>query len=291
MSGTENEPPLLPPPPPGGRFDREEALDFAVKLARHVGRKIQMPRLQAGGKAEFKGVRDLVTEADRLSERTIVAAIRDRYPDHAIVAEEEVREEGRSAEYTWYVDPLDGTTNFVHGLPLFCCSIACYRGLEPEVGVCYAPYMDECFFAASGFGSYLNSEQIRLKVTGEAELIRALLVTGFAYDQQKYPNLDRFGHFLHRTQGVRRLGSAALDLCYVAAGRFDGYWEWGLNPFDVAAGALLVREAGGRVTDFMGGEAWLNGRRIVASNGAIHEAILAGLRSTEPGETSLEGRV
>lgn len=254
-------------------FDAEEALDLAIKVARHVGREIQLPRLKVG-KPTFKGVRDLVTEADKLSERQIVAAIRARYPEHAIVAEEEVREEGKLAEYTWYVDPLDGTTNFVHGLPIFCASIACYRGAEPQAGVCYNPVMDECFFAAKGFGAYLNSEQLKLSVTDEKELLNALLVTGFAYDQEKHPNLATFSHMIHKSRGIRRLGSAALDLCYVAAGRFDGYWELGLNPFDIAAGALLVMEAGGKVTDYSGGANWLLGRNVIASNGALHETLV-----------------
>ncbi|HVY62362.1 MAG TPA: inositol monophosphatase family protein [Planctomycetota bacterium] len=254
-------------------LDIEEALDLAVKVARHVGREIQLPRLKVG-KPDFKGVRDLVTEADRLSERAIVSAIRGRYPEHAIFAEEEVREETKQAEHTWYVDPLDGTTNFVHGLPLFCSSIALYRGTEPLAAVCYNPCTDECFFGAKAFGAYLNSETIKLAVTGEGELVKALLVTGFAYDQERYPNLPAWNRMIPRSQGVRRLGSAALDLCYVAAGRFDGYWECGLNPFDIAAGALLVMEAGGRVTDYSGGPGWLHGRSVVATNGALHATLL-----------------
>jgi myo-inositol-1(or 4)-monophosphatase len=253
-------------------IDAEEALDLAVKVARHVGREIQLPRLKVG-KPDFKGVRDLVTEADKLSERAIVAAIRERYPAHAIFAEEETRDDATKAEFTWYVDPLDGTTNFVHGLPLFCSSIALYRGAEPLAACCYNPCMDECFFAAKGFGAYLNSETIRLKVTGEGELVKALLVTGFAYDQDRWPNLPAWNRLIPRSQGVRRLGSAALDLCFVAAGRFDGYWEVGLNPFDIAAGALLVLEAGGRVTDAAGGAGWLHGRSIVATNGPLHEIL------------------
>ncbi len=258
-------------------FDREDALDFAVKLARHVGREIQLPRL-AASEPEFKGVRDLVTEADKLSERAIVQAIRERFPGDAIVAEEEVREEARAAAAgarAWYVDPLDGTTNFVHGLPLFCVSIGCYTGADYDLGVCYAPYMDECFFAARGFGAYLNSEQLKLSVTAESDLLRSLLVTGFAYDQDRFPNLPAFNRLIPRSRGVRRLGSAALDLCYVAAGRFDGFWEPGLNPFDVAAGAALVLEAGGRVTDYAGGGDWLHGRASVATNGALHETLRA----------------
>ncbi len=268
--------------------ERMDLLDFAVRLARHVGRQILMPRLRIGGVApagfEKKGARDLVTEADRLAEREIVAAIRARSPDDAITAEEETRdEEPRGAGLRWYVDPLDGTTNFVHGLPLFCTSIACHSADGAEVGVCYAPYMDECFFAARGYGARLNSEAVRLHVSAEAKLPEALLVTGFAYDQVAYPNLPIFGHFLARARGVRRLGSAALDLCYVGAGRFDAFWERGLNPFDVAAGALIVREAGGVVTDYEGGDSWLEGRTIIASNGALHATMMAEIRAARAG--------
>jgi len=259
-------------------LDIEEALDLAVKIARHVGREIQMPRLHKA-RPDYKGAKDLVTEADRLSERAIVKAIRERFPGHAIFAEEEVRETGTGAEFTWYVDPLDGTTNFVHGLPFFCSSIALYRGKEPLAATCYAPYMDECFFAGKGLGAFLNSEAIKLSVSGEDDLKRALLVSGFAYDHDTYPNLPVWSHMLPRTQGLRRLGSAALDLCYVAAGRFDGYWETGLNSFDVAAGALMVLEAGGRVTDYAGAQEWLHGRRLVASNGKLHEEIAREVRA------------
>jgi myo-inositol-1(or 4)-monophosphatase len=260
--------------------DLEEALDLAVKLARHVGRQIQLPRLTRA-RPDYKGARDLVTEADRLSERAIVAAIRERWPAHAIFAEEETRDAPRESPYTWYVDPLDGTTNFVHGLPHFCSSIALYEGETPLAGVCYAPYTDECFFAARGRGAFLNSETIRLATTKEDALIRALLVTGFAYDGERWPNLPAFARLLPLAQGVRRLGSAALDLCYTAAGRFDGFWEKGLNSFDVAAGALMVLEAGGRVTDYEGTGGWLHGRGLVASGGPLHDTLLLELATAE----------
>ncbi len=259
---------------------REERLDFAVRLARHVGQKILLPRLRLGGAAahpglRYKGPRDLVTEADRDAESFIAQAIRAQYPGDAIVGEEEVRETARDAALRWYVDPLDGTTNFVHGLPQFCVSIALYGPEGPEVAAVYAPCLDELFFGARGYGARLNTEAIVLRVSAESDLMRALLVTGFAYDQERFPNLACFNRFIPRTRGVRRLGSAALDLCYVAAGRFDAMWESGLNPFDVAAGALLVLEAGGRVTDYWGGQDWLEGRTIVAANPAIHERVLA----------------
>src|SRR5204862_7722701 len=197
---------------------RMDLLDLAVRLARRAGREVLLPRLRTGGAApaglDYKGVRDLVTEADRLAERLIVAGIRAARPDDAITAEEEVKEEARAAELRWYVDPLDGTTNFVHGLPYFCTSIACVGPEGPEAAAVYAPYLDECFFAAKGYGARLNTEALRLSVSAEADLLRALLVTGFAYDHDRYPNLPVWNRLLTRTQGLRRLGSAALDHCY-----------------------------------------------------------------------------
>jgi myo-inositol-1(or 4)-monophosphatase len=263
--------------------ERTDLLDFAVRLARHAGREILLPRVRMGGASrtafDYKGARDLVTEADRLSERFVVEAIRSAYPEHAIIGEEEVRETARRADFRWFLDPLDGTTNFVHGLPSFCVSLALYGPEGPEVAAVYAPYLDECFFAAKGYGARLNSEAIRLRTSDEKDLGRALLVTGFAYDQQRFPNLACFDRMIPLARGVRRLGSAALDLCYVAAGRFDAMWESGLNSFDVAAGALLVLEAGGRVTDYWGGGDWLEGRTIVASNGPLHERMIEEIRA------------
>ncbi len=258
--------------------ERRARLDAAVEIARKVGRKVLMPRLPLGGyrgQLDFKGRIDLVTDADRAAEATIVAELALRFPGEGVLGEERGESEGTGASRRrWIVDPLDGTTNFVHGHPFFCVSIAGVDDLGPEVGVVYAPCLDECFFAARGGGAYLNTEKIPLRASAEGEMIRALLTTGFAYDQKSFPNVQRFGHLLARSQGVRRCGAAALDLAYVAAGRYDGFWESGLNVWDVMAGALLVTEAGGRVTDYEGGPDWVGKRTLVASNGKLHEALV-----------------
>jgi myo-inositol-1(or 4)-monophosphatase len=251
-------------------------MEWTVDLARRVGREIILPRLRLGrapAGLEKKGVRDLVTEADKMAEARLTAAIAQRFPTHHIVAEEEHSDESRRGGWRWFIDPLDGTTNFVHGLPLFCVSVACYGPDGGAVGVVYNPASDECFFAARGLGAYLNSEAVRLRVTDEARLMDANLVTGFAYDQDRFPNVSVWNHLMPRTRALRRLGSAAIDLCYVACGRFDGMWECGLNPWDVAAGGLIVQEAGGRVTDYGGGGGWLHGRTLLATNAAIHETL------------------
>ncbi len=271
----------LRPPPGADRPDAADMVRFAVDVARKAGREIIMPRLRFGAKGRtevaYKGVRDLVTEADTLSERFIVSKIRERYPDHGILAEEETEVEGAgSSPWKWIVDPLDGTTNFAHGHPMFAVSIACAGPDGVEIGAVFAPYLDEMFFGSRGGGAFLNSETIRLGVSDEGELIRSLLATGFAYNQERFSNLATFNRILPRVQGVRRAGSAALDLCYVAAGRLEGFWEPGLNPYDVAAGALLVREAGGNVTDYRGdADGWLYGRNIVATNGRVHGPLQA----------------
>lgn len=258
--------------------ERRARLDAAVEIARLVGRKVLMPRLPLGGyrgQLDYKGRIDLVTDADRAAEATIRAEIATRFPGEGVLGEERGESAGTGASRRrWIVDPLDGTTNFVHGHPFFCVSIACADDLGPEVGVVYAPHLDECFFAARGGGAYLNTETIPLRVSAETELIRALLTTGFAYDQKTFPNVQRFARLLACTQGVRRCGAAALDLAFVGAGRYDGFWESGLNAWDVMAGALIVTEAGGRVTDYEGGQDWVANRTIVASNGKIHERLL-----------------
>lgn len=225
---------------------------------------------------EYKGEVDLVTEADRASERSIMTAIRERFPDHAVLGEEGGRLPGES-EFCWYVDPLDGTTNFAHGLPVYAISIGLWRGDAPVAGVVYAPGLDELFIAGRGRGAALNGRAIR--VSRESVLRRSLLSTGFPYDAATNPenNLDHFSTFVHQAQAVRRFGAAALDLAYVAMGRFDGFWEARLHPWDVAAGAVLVTEAGGQLSDFLGAPFNMTVRNVVASNGHIHGALLAGL--------------
>ena len=196
---------------------------------------------------KHKGIIDLVTEIDKESETFLIQEIQEHYPGHRIIAEENGEINGQN-DHCWYIDPLDGTVNFAHNIPIFAVSIAYVENGDIKLGVVYDPMRDECFSAEEGNGAYLNSKELNVSKTDE--LINSLLVTGFPYimDDPVNNNLDRFAHMSLKTQGVRRLGSAALDLCYVAAGRFDGFWEIGLSPWDIAAGSLIVREASGVVT-------------------------------------------
>lgn len=250
----------------------DAAREAGAFLKEHVGR-VRTVETKEGQE------RNLVSEIDKGSEALIIAKIRDRYPGHAILAEES----GGSgdADYTWVIDPLDGTTNFLHGVPIFCVTIGIEHRGELVAGVVYDPNLDELFTAERGSGAFLNGE--RLRVSQADTLIRSLLVTGFPYDIARNPDhaVEHFTNFLMRARGIRRLGSAALDLCYVAAGRFDGFWEVNLHPWDMAAGVLLVREAGGMVTTFSGGPHTIRHPQIVASNGGIHPAMLEVLRMTD----------
>lgn len=213
--------------------------------------------------------RDLVTEADVGAERIIVGHLRKAAPGHAIEAEEETMDAAGEG-LRWFVDPLDGTVNFVHGIPSFCVSLGLYDGIEPLFSVVHAPRLRETFVAAKGAGAWLfdgdGSGAVRLGISAAQGLDEAILATGFPYrrGELEHSNLENFGRFFYDIRGVRRMGSAALDLAYVAAGRLDAYWELHLSPHDVAGGALLVREAGGEVTDADGGEDWLRGGHVVA---------------------------
>jgi myo-inositol-1(or 4)-monophosphatase len=230
---------------------------------------------------DYKGEVDLVTSADLAAEKLIVSAVRDVFPDHAILAEEGGGDQ--SGDHVWLIDPLDGTTNFAHGFPVFCVSIA-LRGPEGLlVGVVYDPLRDECFTASRGQGAHLNGEPVH--VSACPALDKALLATGFPYDRRTVEdnNVHAFSVFIRRCQGIRRAGSAALDLCYVACGRFDGYWEMRLKPWDMSAGALIVREAGGRITDYRGREHGVSDSyNIAASNGPIHPEMLSTLAEIYP---------
>jgi myo-inositol-1(or 4)-monophosphatase len=221
-----------------------------------------------------KGPTDLVTDADLASETEVVAVIRAAYPDHAIVAEEGGTRSGRN-DWRWLVDPLDGTVNYAHGVPFYAVSIACVEGDEVRVGVVLNPVNGELFTARAGGGACLNGQPIG--VSPETRVSESLLATGFPYDPG--PEFDRlaarFLRCLRESRGIRRLGSAALDLCYVACGRFAGYWESGLQPWDSAAGILIVREAGGRVTDFSNRPAGAGAREVLATNGRIHSEIIS----------------
>lgn len=229
-----------------------------------------------GLKIEYKGDADLVTAADRASEVLIRERIARQFPSHDVMGEEQGLND-RGSEYRWYVDPLDGTTNFAHGYPVFCVSMALERRLgntaERVAGVVYDPTREELFSAEQGRGAQLNGKVIR--VSKAAQLKECLLATGFpSQKRHKNPNIYFYHQITLRTHGVRRAGSAALDLCSVACGRFDGFWEFNLNPWDTAAGALIVEEAGGKVSRFDGSPFQLDSRETLASNGLVHEALL-----------------
>ena len=221
---------------------------------------------------EYKGDVDLVTEADRASEALIMDRILARFPRHDVLGEEGARRETGS-DYKWYVDPLDGTTNFAHGFPVFCISLGLEHKGQLIAGVVYDPARGEMFSAEKGSGAYLN--QRRIHVSKTARLIESLMATGFpSHKRHKNPNIHFYHQITLRTHGVRRAGSAALDLASVASGRFDGFWEFNLNPWDLAAGVLLVEEAGGQVSGFQGQPFRLADRDVVATNGLIHADLL-----------------
>jgi myo-inositol-1(or 4)-monophosphatase len=242
-------------------------LEAAVETAMEAG-GILLSEFDHPAKISYKGEVDLVTQADRRSEEAIVGRLRSYFPKHAIVAEEGSGQEG-DARYRWIVDPLDGTTNFAHGYPCFAVSIGFEEAGELSVGVIYQPITKELFTTSRGEGAYLNEKRIR--VSGIDRLSTSLLATGFPSTKRtRNPNIHYYWNFTLRSHGVRRDGSAALDLASVACGRFDGFWEFGLHPWDTAAGVLLVREAGGVVTSFSGRPYRLGDYETLASNGRIH---------------------
>ncbi len=246
-------------------------LDTAVDIAREASALIAEASKRRGladRSFELKGEYDLVTETDRASEKLIVERLRAHFPSHAIVAEEGGRRDGAS-EYCWYVDPLDGTTNFAHGFPVFNVTLALERAGELLCGVIVDPTRDEMFRAETGSGAFLNDRRIR--VSGAARLEDSLSATGFP-SRKRHQNVNI--HFYYQlamlSHGVRRAGAAAIDLAYVACGRLDLFWEFTLNPWDMAAGVLLVREAGGTVTDMHGQPFHLRGKHVLADNGHLH---------------------
>jgi myo-inositol-1(or 4)-monophosphatase len=251
-------------------------LELAIRAAREAG---ELLRASLGRDIEVrkKGPIDLVTDVDVASERLIKGLIATYYPRHAVLGEE-TGVSGADSEYLWIVDPLDGTTNYAHGYPCFCVSIGVERRGEMVLGVVYDPTRDELFVAERGAGATLNNRRIRVSDT--APLGQSLLVTGFPYNisLREFTNLEHFRNFCVHAQAVRRDGSAALDLCYVACGRFDGFWELALSPWDTAAGTLIVAEAGGRVTAFEGRPFDVRRPEVVASNGLVHDEMLAVLR-------------
>lgn len=224
---------------------------------------------------------DLVTEADRDSEEAIVAFIKERCPTHTILCEEGGLSDAKESDFLWAIDPLDGTTNYTHKIPLCAVSIALLYRTIPIVGVIYNPFLEELFTAGKGLGAYLNGKKIAVSTVDT--LYKSILATGFAYDRRETPdnNYREFCYLTSMTQGVRRMGSAALDLAYVASGRFDGFWERGLKLWDIAAGALFVEEAGGRISSYENGSVDLTSGRILATNGFIHEEMSQELAKVE----------
>ena len=249
-------------------------LNFATQIAREAG-NVLVQRLGVA-KITSKGDINLVTEADIAAEELIIERIRSHYPQHGILAEESgeaILVGGKRSEWKWIIDPLDGTTNYAHGYPCFCVSIALEHEAELVLGVVYDPMRDEMFAAERGQGATLNDRKIR--VSSVEELSGSLLCTGFPYNVRERPDFAReFTNFTMIAQAVRRDGSAALDLAYVACGRFDGFWEDGLNPWDIAAGALLIFEARGKVTKFNDEPLDIYNEQVLATNGLIHEAMM-----------------
>jgi myo-inositol-1(or 4)-monophosphatase len=245
-------------------------LDFAVNLGKKSGEYLR-DHLTGDLAVEYKGIRDLVTRVDRGSQELIVREIEQAYPGHSILAEEGYRKE-KDSEFTWIIDPLDGTVNFVHHIPFFCVSIALYKSGKPYLGVCYNPMSDEIFQAMAGEGAFLNDRRIRVSET--VTLMESVICTGFPYQQDEIDLIiERFERVVKASQGVRRFGSAALDLCYVAAGMMDAFWEIGLKPWDMAAGVVILQEAGGMITLVDGRPFDLESGDILASNRKVHEEI------------------
>jgi myo-inositol-1(or 4)-monophosphatase len=254
--------------------EERQVLELCQRLARAAGR-LQRERYGTPLEIRTKSASiDLVTEVDQACEALIVDALAAERPGDAILAEEGGGTDRPDAAWRWIIDPLDGTTNYAHAYPRFCVSIGVERDGVRSVGVVYDPLLDELFCAVRGEGATLNGRPIR--VTKEADLGRALLATGFAYDVRRSPedNVNHFIAFLKSSRAVRRDGSAALNLAYLAAGRFDGFWELKLHPWDIAAGLLMLEEAGGRASDLAGGPPPHSGAELVASNGHIHDAML-----------------
>jgi myo-inositol-1(or 4)-monophosphatase len=247
----------------------------AAEAVLRAGR-IQKQRYETELTVEFKGVIDLVTEVDRECETAILDTIRSHFPDHDVLAEESGRRD-RGSRYSWHVDPLDGTTNFAHGYPCFCSSVGVAFDGTPVAGAVYDPLRDELFTAEQGAGAYANGR--RLRVSSRATLLESLLITGFPYDLREdvEGKLRNFNRMMARARAIRRDGSAALDLCYVAAGRAEGFFEERLAPWDMTAGRVMVSEAGGRSTRYDGTAIGNGADEIIASNGIIHAALIEAL--------------
>jgi myo-inositol-1(or 4)-monophosphatase len=257
----------------------DRSLQVAIAAAKEAGR-IQMLHFGHSHPVQYKGEFNPVTEVDRLCERAIAKMISDVFPDHDILTEESPFE-GKGSPWKWIIDPLDGTTNYFHGFPCFCVSIGLEVEGKVEMGVVYVPPLRELFHAEKGKGAFLNKE--RMTVSRADRLSKSLLCTGFPYDVQKNADfyLRYFHQFITKSFAIRRPGSAAVDLSYLAAGRFDGFWEFKLHAWDVAAASLLITEAGGKVTDLQGQPFNIYSEEILASNGLIHEEMLQAIREMD----------
>jgi myo-inositol-1(or 4)-monophosphatase len=253
--------------------------NFAEQIARQAGILLKK-KLSQKHEIYYKGEINLVTEADKMSEGLIVAAISRKYPDHGILSEESPAIAG-SGKLRWIIDPLDGTTNYAHGYPVFCVSIALEDDGVIILGVIYDPMRDEMFIASRGEGAFLNGKKLQVSTT--IDLSRSLLATGFPYDirKSKKNNLNYFNSLARKAQAIRRAGAAALDIAYVAAGRFDGFWELKLMPWDVAAGMLMVEESGGMFSNILGKSWLLCSPDIVATNGLIHKQMIKVFKKTD----------
>ncbi len=248
-------------------------IDDVIEITKRAG-EVTREGFGRNFSVEFKtNESNLVTEIDKKSEREIISFIKSKYPKHNILAEES-GEENNSSEFTWVIDPLDGTTNFAHGLPLFSVSIGVMKNGETIAGAVYDVIRDALYTAEKGSGSFVNGKKIH--VSENANLKRSVLVTGFPYNISDNPDhaIERFTNFLKSSRAVRRLGSAAIDFCYVAQGVFDGFWEVHLHPWDICAGKLIVEEAGGKVTDFRGNEIDVFSKQILATNRRVHEEMI-----------------
>ena len=253
--------------------NNDHFLEFAKKTITSSG-KLLLNHFQNISSVQSKSTSiDLVTVADLESEKFIVKEINTSFPDHEILSEESFSN-NKISEYRWVIDPLDGTTNFIHDLPIFAISIGLQKNNKTIMGIVYNPAVNKCFWALRNHGAFLNGKQIN--ITSTNTLSAGLLVTGFPYihDSKWENNFNLFKEFYKQSQGVRRLGAAALDLCFVAMGRFEGFWELELKPWDICAGAIIVEEAGGKVTDWDGSALPFSGKRILATNGHVHDEMI-----------------
>src|SRR5699024_2290080 len=255
-------------------MDYSKELEVAKEAARKAAALIQDYQNKRSFGVDFKGQNDLVTEADVDAEQAIKECIKDTFPEDRFIAEETETKKFMPQERTWLIDPIDGTTNFVHGFPIYCVSIGFWQQKAPKAGVVLEVNSGDCFYAIANEGAWLNGNQISVSTTENPQ--KAMLGTGFPYNNKSFAvnYLHLFEYLLHHTQSVRRSGSAAFDLCCVASGRYEGFYEHSLQPWDVGAAALIVQEAGGCVTDWQGGDDWLLGEYLIAANQSIHSFLL-----------------